>query len=96
MPKWLHPLADGTGYRVHIYAQPNGKKNEILGLHGDALKIRVACPPVDGKANATLLAFIAAYCKVARQQVSLLHGDNSRHKIILIKTSHNPFNLSLL
>ena len=75
---WL--LADGDGVTLRLHIQPGAKKTEIVGMHGEALKIRLAAPPVDGKANACLLAFLAARLGVARSAVSLLSGDASRAK----------------
>ena len=75
---WLVASGDGVTLRLHI--QPGAKKTEVVGLHGEALKIRLAAPPVDGKANACLLAFIAERLEVAKSAVSLLSGDTSRAK----------------
>ena len=75
---WLVAAGDGITLRLHI--QPGAKKTEIVGLHGEALKIRLAAPPVDGKANACLLAFLAEHLGVAKSAVSLLSGDTSRAK----------------
>lgn len=75
---WLVAAGDGVTLRLHI--QPGAKKTEVVGLHGEALKIRLAAPPVDGKANACLLAFLAERLGVAKSAVSLLSGDASRAK----------------
>jgi len=75
---WLVAAGDGVTLRLHI--QPGAKKTEVVGLHGEALKIRLAAPPVDGKANACLLAFLADRFGVAKSAVSLLSGDSSRAK----------------
>ncbi len=75
---WLVASGDGVTLRLHI--QPGAKKTEVVGLHGEALKIRLAAPPVDGKANACLLAFLADRLGVAKSAVSLLSGDSSRAK----------------
>ena len=54
---WM--VSDGTGVTLRLHIQPGAKKTEVVGLHGEALKIRLAAPPVDGKANACLLAYLA-------------------------------------
>ena len=76
--KWL--VADELGVTLRLHIQPGAKKTEVAGLHGVALKIRLAAPPVDGKANACLIAFLADRLAVARSAVSLISGDTSRAK----------------
>jgi hypothetical protein len=73
------------GYVLTLYIQPNAKKTEISGVHGDALKVRLQAPPIDGKANEALCAFLAEIFAVKRQSVVLLSGETSRRKRILIK-----------
>jgi uncharacterized protein (TIGR00251 family) len=75
---WL--VADGHGVTLRLHIQPGAKKTEVADLHGEALKIRLAAPPVDGKANACLIAFLADQFGVARSAVSLLSGETSRAK----------------
>lgn len=81
--KWL--LADGDGVTLRLHIQPGAKKTEVAGLHGEALKIRLAAPPVDGKANACLLAFLAERLGVAKSAVSLASGEASRAKRVHIR-----------
>ena len=64
--------------------QPGAKRTEVAGQHGDALKIRLAAPPVDGKANAELLRYLAAAFGVPLRQVTLVRGDASRQKLVRI------------
>ena len=75
------------GYVLTLHIQPNAKKSEIIGIHGDALKVRLQAPPVDGKANEALCVFFAEIFAVKRQSVVLLSGESSRQKRILIKKS---------
>ncbi len=72
------------GWLISIHAQPGAKKSEVVGLHGDALKIRIASPPLDGRANAALIVFLAKALGVARTAVSLEHGAGSRRKTLRI------------
>lgn len=65
-----------------LHIQPGAKKTEVCGLHGDALKIRLAAPPVDGKANAALLAFVANRLGLSKSAVSLKSGQTSRRKVV--------------
>ena len=82
MSGWLRADRDGTVLSLHI--QPGAKKTEVAGPHGDALKIRLAAPPVDGKANAALLEFIAAKVGCGRTAVELVSGQASRAKRLRI------------
>ena len=80
---WLTATADGVRLTLHV--QPGARRTEVAGLHGDALKIRLAAPPVDGKANATLIAFVADRLGTAKSAVTLKSGQTSRRKIIAIE-----------
>lgn len=83
-----------TWYRVHahgitltLHVQPGAKRSEIVGLHGEALKLKLAAPPVEGKANDALLRFIAEQFQVSLRDVALQQGAQSRHKVVLISNS---------
>lgn len=67
-----------------IHVQPRASRNAVVGWHGDALKVALTAPPVDGAANAALIAFIAEYFGLRRSQVSLLRGDSSRQKLLAL------------
>lgn len=79
----LREQADGS-LTLSLHVQPGAKKTEFAGLHGDALKLRLAAPPVEGKANAALLVFLAKFCGVSRSAVTLVSGDTSRQKVVKI------------
>lgn len=89
MPVWLkeHGEGDRATITLTLHIQPGAKKTEIAGEHGDALKIRLAAPPVDGKANAALLAYLAETLGVAKSAVTLKSGHTSRRKVVEISTS---------
>lgn len=70
---------------LQIRLQPRASKDEIIGWHGDALKIRITAPPVDGKANKHLLAFLAKQFKVPSAQVTLVSGLTGRDKRVCIQ-----------
>ena len=80
---WLSRAADGSVI-LTLHIQPGAKKTEITGLHGEALKIRLAAPPVDGKANAALIAFLAKACGVSKSAVELVSGDTCRAKRVRV------------
>ncbi len=78
-------LREGDGrLTLTLHIQPGAKKTEVAGLYGDALKIRLAAPPVDGKANAALIEFVAARLGLARSAVSLKSGQTSRRKVLSV------------
>lgn len=79
---WLRESDGRTTLTLHI--QPGAKKTEVAGLYGDALKIRLAAPPVDGKANAALIEFVAERLGLAKSAVSLKSGQTSRRKVLAI------------
>lgn len=74
----------GDGVIVHIHAVPGARKSEITGLHGNALKVKLHAAPVEGKANKELLAFMATTLGLKKAAVTLLTGNTSREKRILI------------
>jgi len=78
---WFRVAGDGR-ITLTLHIQPGAKKTEFAGRHGDALKIRLAAPPVDGKANEALLKFIAETLGLAKSAVSLKSGQTSRRKVV--------------
>ncbi len=82
-PAWLRREAAGC-LTLSLHIQPGAKKTEIAGLHGNTLKIRLAAPPVDGKANECLVAFLAKELEVPQAQVELASGATSRRKRLRI------------
>ena len=82
---WFRLTAAG-GATLSLHVQPGAKKSECAGLHGEALKIRLAAPPVDGKANEALLRFLAQRLAIPRQQINLKSGQTSRQKVIEIES----------
>jgi uncharacterized protein len=86
---WHRRLPDGT-LILSVHAQPGAKRTEVAGLHGDALKIRVAAPALEDRANAALIEFIAERLGVARRDVSLVGGAKSREKRFEIRGNVDP------
>ena len=85
MLAWYHCSEDCITLILHV--QPGAKKTAVAGLHGDALKIRLAAPPVEGRANEALLRFIADFFKVPLRNVELKQGELSRHKRVEVRGS---------
>jgi uncharacterized protein len=90
----VREIRDGTVLTVHI--QPKASRTECVGRRGDALKIRVAAPPVDGAANEELIRFIARALAVPPSAVDIEAGTTGRHKRIKIKGVTAQFVLSRL
>jgi uncharacterized protein (TIGR00251 family) len=72
------------GWLLSIHAQPAARTSGITGLHGDALKVRVAGPPEKGRANAELIALLSNLLGVPRRSVSIAKGELSRRKLVLV------------
>lgn len=79
---WLTDTPDGAVLNLRVV--PRAAKNAIQGEHGDALKIRLCAPPVDGAANAALIEFLAESFALPRARVQLLSGATSRTKRVLL------------
>ena len=84
MSGWFR-IAGNGGITLTLHIQPGAKKTEFAGLHGDALKIRLAAPPVDGKANEALLKFVADTLKLPKSAVNLKSGQSSRRKVLEVQ-----------
>ena len=92
MTEWYR--RDGETITLTLHVQPGAKRSEIAGLHGNALKIRLAAPPVEGRANEALQKFIAELFAVTMRQVELKQGAQSRHKVVAVSGSKiDPENL---
>ena len=86
MPSWHRRDADGS-IVLAVHAQPGAKRTEVAGLHGDALKIRVAAPALEDRANEALIEFLAERFQVPKRNVTLLSGQKSREKRFVIAGS---------
>jgi len=74
--------ASGLTFRIHV--QPRSSHNQIVGLHGDALKIRITAPPVQGVANKVCVEFLAEHIGISRSRVIILSGQAARIKKMLV------------
>jgi len=72
----------GVTFAVRVV--PRASKDEIVGIHGDALKVRLTAPPVEGRANKALIVFLAKRLGVRKSQVEIVAGATSRRKMIRI------------
>jgi hypothetical protein len=71
---------EGADLILDVRVQPRASRSEIAGLHGERLRIRLQAPPVDGKANAALVEFVAGLFAVPRARVTIEHGLTGRDK----------------
>ena len=85
MASWYR--RDGDDVLLVLHIQPGAKRSEIAGLHGDALKIRLAAPPIEGRANEALQRFIADSFGVPLRNVELEKGAQSRRKTVRVSGS---------
>lgn len=79
---WLRCEGDDVLLTFHV--QPGARTSGIAGVHGDALKLRLAAPPVDGKANACLVAYLAGLLQLPRAQIAIVSGASGRRKLVRI------------
>lgn len=84
MSSWYRRSADGV-LSISVHAQPGAKRTEVAGLHGEALKIRVAAPALEDRANDALIEFVAKKLGVARRDVTIANGEKSREKRLEIR-----------
>jgi len=73
-----------TGVRLRLRIQPRASREEIAGVAGDAIRVRLTAPPVDGAANEALVRFLAARLSVPRSAVELVSGRAGRTKLVAI------------
>ena len=69
---------------LRVYVQPRASRTRVVGLHGEYLKIQRAAPPVDGEANAALVAFLADALSVPKARVQMVAGDAGRRKRLFL------------
>lgn len=91
---WISPLK--TGLVLRLWVQPKASKTRAVGLHGDPprLKIQIAAPPVDGKANAEIIHFFSTELKLSQSHFEILRGETGRAKDLFIHCDASR-NLSL-
>ena len=74
--------ATASGVRIDIRVAPRSSREAVLGEHAGALKIALTAPPVDGEANAALIAFLAKKLGVSAKQIRIVHGERGKTKLI--------------
>ena len=82
----LQVATDGS-LLLRLHVQPRAAHNQVAGLQGEALKLRLTSPPVDGKANKAVVAFLARLLDLPKSSLSLRSGLQSRTKTVLIENA---------
>ena len=80
---WL--TADPSGVTISVVVQPRGGKNAVVGVHGEALKLRIGAAPVDGAANAAMTRFLAETLRVPASAVTVRSGHSSRRNRVRVE-----------
>lgn len=83
---FLSPSPDGT-VLIRVYVQPKASRSRLVGLHDGCLKVSVAAPPVDGKANKQVVKFLAGILNVPVREVTVKSGLQSRRKLVEVNVS---------
>jgi uncharacterized protein len=81
---WFSYNAGGRRLTLNLHVQPGARRSEIVGLHGSALKIKVAAPAVDNKANAELTEFLSETLGIPKSAVAISRGAAGRRKVVEI------------
>ena len=76
---------DSKALVFSVYVQPRASANQVAGLQGEALKIRLTSPPVEGAANKALIEFMAQYLELAKSRIQVVKGGHSRHKQLRVE-----------
>ena len=92
----LRVRATATGVRFPVRVQPRASRDEIVGVHGDALRVRLTAPPVEGAANEALVTLIAEALGVPRRAVRIVSGSGSRSKTVEVEGATPEAILALL
>lgn len=81
-----YPVKKGAlGCTIDLYVSPRASKSRVIGLYGDRLKVQIAAPPVDGKANEAVVGLMAEWLQVPKSAVSILSGHTGKQKTIEVR-----------
>ncbi len=80
---WIRETSEGV--LISLLIQPRASKNEITGLQGDSLKVRLTAPPVEGAANKMCVAFLAKCLGTSKSTLEIVSGQSSRQKQVLVR-----------
>jgi len=83
MPFAVRDTAQGAQFAIRV--QPRASRNAIAGLMGDAVKLAITAPPVDGKANQAVISYLAELFRVAKSSIVIVSGETGRNKLIAVR-----------
>lgn len=78
--KWCSAIPGAV--RIAVQVQPGAKKTEVVGVHDDALKLKLQAPPIEGRANEALVKFLSSELSVPKSAVAITHGHTSKRKLV--------------
>jgi uncharacterized protein (TIGR00251 family) len=81
---WLAILSEKESINIQVRVQPNAARNEVVGFADGVWRVRVAAPPVQGKANRELVDFLSHVLRVSKNRVTILRGQATRNKVIAV------------
>jgi uncharacterized protein (TIGR00251 family) len=85
---WCCAIAGGV--RIAVQITPNAKKTEVIGVLGDALKLKLQAQPIEGRANEALVKFLASSLSVPRSAVTITHGHTNKRKLVEVSRTLTP------
>ena len=91
---WIQEVPEGVIFKITV--QSKASRNKIVGVQGDALKVRLTAPPVEGAANSLCVAFLAKSLGVRKSDVEIIQGQRSRAKKLLVRSASRDSVESLL
>ena len=91
LPSWARYDAEKDVWTLQVHVQPGVRKNQVVGEHGGSLKLKIAAPAVDNKANKCLVGYVAELWGVAQRQVILVRGEGSRQKTVAVHGAGDRF-----
>jgi uncharacterized protein (TIGR00251 family) len=89
---WCRRTRGGWTFAIHV--QPGARSSEVAGLHGDRLKVRIAAPAIDGRANDALVEFVAERLGVPKTRVAVVKGERARAKLVAVSGDCDPARLA--
>jgi uncharacterized protein len=85
---------NSNGIILKVFVQPRSSRSMIAGQHGDALKIKLTAPPVDGAANKMCIQHLAKWLKISKSSIEIISGHSSRTKRLLLRSKNEKNSIS--